>query len=322
MSALTTFTAGVSRVNLFQRYAGKHGFVLQERAELCKRPRMQDGLSITPSPYPAKNASQCFDGNSASGAFGFIDNFLRNCMVEVLGKARFFTREFLEVPLGASRTVGLKFSSKFAVAVPHIIHGAAAVGVAVRIGSNEHDPHIDAKEVIYDAGWWIWNITCRGEVELVTVIDEVRFSLLRLQQVLLTFAGRVWDVLPPLRRPNADRRLFVAENATVVADGTVLCKTTLPLPIQFVGICNLSQDPHDNLSAERKFLPSLMVDKFLQGVLCELLLFPGDSTNPITAIVCGLKRMEQRLALFSRNVQTNFSSQLQYLNCTPEKGIA
>lgn len=316
MSALATFPTGVSRIDLYQRYASKRGLIFQKRAELCERPGMQLRSLIAPSPYPSADTSQSLDCNSTPGAFGFINDLLRNDVIDVLGKASLFTRELLEMAFGATRIARLELTSKLAMTVSHIVHGRAAVGIAVRIGRDLHQSHIDAKEVIYDAWWRIWNIAGSSEVELATVIEKVRLTLLRFQKKLLAFPGRVRNVLSPRSRPNANCSLFVAQYPAVITDGTMLCKMALLLPIQFVGVRHLCQDSNNNLGTQRELLPSLVIDESMQGILRENLMLPSYPADPIAASVCALKSMQQSLALRGRNVQSNFGDELQYLNFT------
>jgi hypothetical protein len=319
MSTSTTFPAGVSRVNLHQGYASKGGFVSQEASELRKRPRVQTCPLIAPSPYPRADASQFLNGNPTIRAFGLINDFLRNDVVEVLGKASLFTRELLEVTLGAARTAGLKFTSQLAVTIAHIRHGGAAVGLAVRIGGNLHNPHIDAEKVIHDAFRRIGNITSSRQIEPSSVIDEIRFSLLIFKQRLLTIAGRVGYVLASLHRPDTHRILLESQDSAVVADGPMSREPLLTASVSFIGGCNLRHNPDHDLSTQGKRVPRFAVKERVDSVLAEDPLFPCTLTNPIATFVGCLQCAEQVTMLFPRAVQSDFSRKLQYLNFTRKR---
>src|SRR5437762_8495471 len=75
MTTRVTGLTGVGRVDELDRHACQSGLVHDEVAELGKAPGAQSILRITaPSRNPNANPLQVLKGNSASGAFGGLND--------------------------------------------------------------------------------------------------------------------------------------------------------------------------------------------------------------------------------------------------------
>ncbi len=268
---------------------------------------------LFPNRYSFMDAGQFFDGNSTLSAFGFGNDLLRNTMVYVCGKAGFPTAQAFEFALRTSRTAALQFGTQTTAAVAHVIDLATRHLRSVRGGSDGLDAEIHTQEVIHGLWVWVWNIARRRKVELAAMVDQVGLTLLRFQEFFIPFPRGVADRETAVGGPDAYCIWFEAQDAGVVTDGTMLCKLALLFLVQFVGVGNLGKHPHDHLCAQRKSLTGGVVQQLLQRVLTEGVAVPRLLAGPITAGVCLLNRIEQRLVLACVRVQSYFSSELQYL---------
>jgi hypothetical protein len=314
VAAGRALTTRVARINSNERHPGKSGLVGEEGPELKERPAMQLDSLLTPNRYPFTDAAEFFDSNAAMGAFGESNNLLGKTMIYICGKAGFLARQIAELALGGPRASGLELGTQSTMSVAHVVDLGARVGRPIGIRSDRLDSHVDTEKGIDHHRFWIDCVTGRGKVELAAMVDQVTLALLRLKKFLLAVSSRVANSQPAASRPDAHIVHFVAENAGVVTDSSMLPKAPLALLIELVSVRNFGQDPDSNLGAQRKPLPGFGIQDFVEAVVAEDLTLPRLPTDPVGTRVRLLKGIEHGTALFWRRVQPDFSGELQYLN--------
>ena len=195
--------------------------------------------------------------------------------------------------------------------IAHPLYLRAAETVSVAVGRDLDDSHIHAQKVIYHAGRRVWKVARRSKVELAAMVDKVGLALLRFQKLFLAWPGGVSDLEPSGGCPDAHCVRLEAENSAVVADGTVFSEATHGLLVQLVGVRDLGNHAHDDLSAERKLLAGDVVVERLQRVLAKYLVLPCLFADPVATGVRLLNGIEQRFALGRVRVQSYFRRKLQ-----------
>src|SRR4051794_26018304 len=142
--------AGVARVDLHDRDPRVLRLVREEADELVERPTRQPVASVpAPSRDPSAYAPEILNGDAASGAFGGLDDRLRDAVVLVATEPGFLAGEspqFLLCSPGASSLESLPLEVVLA-ADPLDGFAAMPFGLVAR-GGDPGNPEIDADEVI------------------------------------------------------------------------------------------------------------------------------------------------------------------------------
>src|SRR3984885_15210926 len=319
MSAGRAFSAGVARIDSYNRHTHHLGFVFDEASKLGERPTAQNGTLLFPNRYPVVDALQLFQGDSALGAFGFSSDLLQDAVIHVRSKASFFATELLELPSGAARALLLQFRAQRTSAIANLVDLPSRQLLAIGGGGDGFDAEINPRKVLCHAWLRGRNFARRSHVELAFVVDQVRLAMLGLQQFFLALPGRIGDLEPSRCGPDAHPIRLECQDAGIVADGTLPGKAWLGFLVQFISVGNLSQDVYGYLSTQREQFFRLVVKQLMERELRENLTAPGVFAHPVAAGVCLLHRLQQCLALsasaFSRIFAVSFNTR-----SIPQKG--
>lgn len=307
-------TAGVAGIDCNEEDARECSLVGYELAKLIERPTAQSGTLLFPNRYPVVDALQIFQSNATLGAFGFGNDLLRNAVVSISGKSSFFATELFQFPFSAARLFFLQLGAQCAMAIADVIDLASRHFLAIGGSGNGFDSKIDTEKILNNAWIGIWNVARRSKVELAAMVDQVRLSLLRLQEFFLPLSGGVSNLEPSSGRPDAHSVRLEGENTGVVTDGTMFGKMSLGLLVQLVGVGDLGEYTYNYLRAKREQFFRFIVKQFVERELAENLIFPSVFAHPITAGICLLNRIHERLALFGVCIQSNFGCKFQHLN--------
>ena len=313
--------ARVARIDRNQRNPSEGSLVRQESSQLKKGPRVQNRTLLTTSRDPFAYAGQFFDGKAAFGAFSDGNDLLRNAVINVSGEAPFLAGKHFQSARGGTSLFLLEFAPQSAMAATNRLDRTPAeVGTIARC-CNVGYAKVNSKKIIDHAWAWVWNIAGRSKVELGAMVDQIGLTLLRFQKLFLAFSGGVSDLEPSGSRPNTYRFRLEAENTGIVADGSVLGEPALRFLVQFVGIGNLSEDAHNDLSTERESLAGRVIEQPMQRKLRKDFTLPRLLADPVATGVSLFNRIKQRLALAGVGVQSYFGCKFQHLKYIIEKGI-
>jgi len=148
-----------------------------------------------------------------------------------------------------------------------------------------------------------------GGLDLATLVQEehaVSINEIGLPQAIfkhfpLVLTANELDMQTSLDRPDRDLLFifgFPREDALIVGDSTQGLEDSLALVVKFVGVGDAGDSPHDNLRGEiGKLLSSVVIGKFVQGVLPEYLGFPGALAQMVAGLVGAFNGALQRIGL-------------------------
>jgi hypothetical protein len=313
MSASITFAGRVSGIGHFDQYSRYRRFVLTKTSQLPERPTSQSCPMLMPNLYPVENAAQVLKSNTSSGAFGRSNDLIRNAMIHVARKTRFFARQFTKATACRLRLDLLKFSPQPALPVAHGLDRLAAIVLPVRVAGNICNPEIDSEEIISVFGRRLFDIAGSRQEPFAAMEQKIGLSLSGCELPQLPISSRESDLDAARQGSNGDSLLIdVPRQVSVIkSEATERLKLALRFLIQFVGIGHLRGAPYGYLCWDSKGVPQFTIRKFLERVLGKRLLFPRLIAQPIARLVRRAQEFIERLSLRGIGEQFNFCGELQ-----------
>lgn len=172
-----TGLGGVSRVDKDHRDTGQASLVENLLPQIMERPAVQLSALFAPVPYPVADARKVLQGNTASGALRRFDNAFADAVVDITGKAGFFTRKLLESAFGCFRAFLLQVGAQALVTMAHALDVAAGMEVAVTVHGNVADSQVDTQEVVDLLLGRSSHLAGRHQVEPAPNVNQVALPL-------------------------------------------------------------------------------------------------------------------------------------------------
>ena len=97
--------------------------------------------------YPIADTREVFKGDPASGAFGLLDDALRDGVVDIGAEPGIQPGETFEMFLGTARAARLQRGAKFQKTLSDGFDVCAAVRFTVRVGGDTNDAEVFAEEL-------------------------------------------------------------------------------------------------------------------------------------------------------------------------------
>ncbi len=295
-------SAGVAWINQEYRHAPKRCFIADKLPQLPEGPIALPCALRLPNRYPKANMRQLFQRHSPRGAFGFRNKSFADNVVCMRLKAVLPAAEGLQSPLGASCANRLKRGAASSVPLAAVFNRCAAERFAIAIRGKVDDAKIDTQNAINLIRCRFVNNTDRKQVPPALSVDQIAFTLPRLQQEHLALTGNKWNGLATIDCPDRSG-LFLrpkGENAIIVGNAAVLGVAVLCLAIQFVAISNFSKAPNNQLSRQARVSLDTVVDHLLKIVLAKGLRLPRHAADLVTRGIRLFKGATQRIRLFRR----------------------
>jgi len=312
-ATLRTGTRSVERVNQCYQHARQLRLVLDKLSQLIERPGVVLPPLATANCGPISNTDQVFQSDTAIGVFSLCNNTLTDNVVDVGRKTGFFTGTLLEKARGSLRPLRLKFAPEFSVAFSETIDLIPGVGLPVRVGGDIHNAQVNAKELRRVIGGRFLDLAHLVKVEIAVAINKVGFPTAVLKKLSLLTSGSKSNLQPAITCPDGYLGRLPGEDALIVGNAPMPVKFPRGLPVELVGIGNLSQYPNHYLSRESKPTSDVIVEKVVEIILAEGLCLPSMATDIVGSIIHSLQRLQQGLVLLSRRIQLNLSYQLHTL---------
>ena len=275
---------------------------------------MQYRSLIPSSPDPFADTFEVFNGDTAPGASGGFNDFLRNAVIRVSGETGLPARQLFQFSLCAASLLLLQFGAQASMPVPHALDGRATVGFAVAGRCDFRDAEVHTEKVIDIGGFGIVDVAGRGEIEYAALENQVRFPLSGLQQVELSRTSLKRNPDSPVNGPDGHglRLQVPGQNAVVIRDRAFVAKYPLGLLVQLVSIADFSCASNHHLGRQRKTLSRVGIAEFVDCELTEYLRLPGATADPVAA---GISQMESIKQCDTRRIignQFDFRGQLHY----------
>lgn len=310
-AAYRASSAGIPGVNQNDRNTSNSRLVLDFLPEIVERP----GVVLSPlslaNSYPFADTLEIFKCNPASGVFRSLHQLFGDAVVHVFGKATFFAAAFLEQAFGRLRAFGLQFRSEPGITVAYPVHLSAGVAIPVAVRGDVLHAEINAEKLSDIFFLRRFNITGGEQVELPVYVDKIAFTTLAGEKFPLAFSADKGYLLPTTNCPDRDFRLreIVGQDAIVKCNRAKRAEYPFGFAVNLVGVSDLRNAAHSDLCAEWKFLPNVVVGKFVERKLTEYLVLPCLLADVIASGVCYLKRLLEKLRLFWRRKEFHFRGQ-------------
>jgi hypothetical protein len=313
VAALRALPAGVLRVDVDHGNAGKRGFVGDKRSQLEECPTVENYSLLAPANriHAIPNSPQVFEFDSAFCAFSASNDLLTYNVVRVSGKTRFLAGQLFQAALRRACLLLLEFGSQPPLAVSNRFHLAAAVPPAVRVRSDVDDTEVNTQKLLTHAQARFRGLARRVEVERSATVDQIGLAPLSGEQALLRLSADERDANAPADSPDRNRRGLKAQDARVVGDSAVSPKGPLGLVVELVGVRDLRDTTHRDLSGQPKALARRPVAEFVQVELAECLRGPSAFTDVIGRGVGHFQSAPQKSGLLCRRLQFKLCCQLQ-----------
>src|SRR5574343_267571 len=173
MPAMAASTAGILRIDQNHRNANNLGFVLNKTPKLIKRPFFKSFTLCFSNSLPAVKTLQIFKGNRTTGIFSKLNNLLRNYMVGVTFKTCLSARDFLEMSFGRLTTTTLKFGFNCGSFLSNNINLFSRKHIAVAIGSNVNNTHINTKRSLWVNGCSVRKLYNKTKKKISFVVNQI-----------------------------------------------------------------------------------------------------------------------------------------------------
>jgi hypothetical protein len=283
---------------------------------------MQNNSLPVPNLYPFADSAEIFNGDAASGAFSRGNDLLRYYVIGVGREPLLFAREFLQAAIRRSGSFLLKFAAQAALTMAYALYFGAAIAFSVGIDGNVSDSEVYPQEVINVSQIGSIGVAGGREVELPSMVDQIRFALPIGEQVLLARPALEFESPTPANRPDrySLRRDVPRENPVIVGECPMLAKDSLDSLVKFVGVHDLGNTANDHLGGQSKLLASFVVDDLVERRLPEFLRLPCFQADPVACCVSRLQRLLQKRRFFANN-DLDFSRQLHYTSIVEQKAL-
>ena len=313
VAALTALAGRIARVNPQERNTGKLCLVVEHPAQLGKRPAMQLRPLALTSPDPRTDVCQFLDGNHSIRAFGERDYASRNFVVRVFGEPLLFAVAFFQQSFGRLRADALQLATKCAVAVANLVEFCTAVFVAVRVGANVDNAHVNAQHIHGFNLFFFRHFNSDVEKPFAVTKYQIRFTTGIGKQRPLLFTADKRHLGATLNCPDANggRNQIQRKNPSIIGNAAMLTKRALNFLVKFVGVSNLRVEQTNDLRRQRKFFAYRAVKTLVQRKAAELLCFPSQLRQTISGGIGRLQSLAQGVRLFWRRLQFNLDSQFQ-----------
>lgn len=309
MTAIATSLTGIGRIKHHDRDARQFRFVVDKLQQLMERPIMQIATLFTSSPYPFADAFEIFKSDTASGALRYFYNQLTDRMIQPRCKEPLSTRQSFSDTICRFRSFLLKASTLTKTTIANIQKLRATILLAIRIGCNIYNTHINTK-ILADVHFvWCFNLTRNKKIKLTINIAQVTLTTISLKKLMMSVATQITHPLTTIHCP--DRYGLFSNLET--QDTSVVGKSPMGFEfsegsfVQLIGMSDFGNGAYCHLCRETKPFANIVIDDSMQIELTEYLMFPSFLTSIITSSVSYLKRFKQEFILFSRWLKFDLS---------------
>jgi len=313
MTANAAFPGSIARIDKTDSNPSTLGFVPDLALQVSEGPRVQRASLRPGSSDPGADAIEVFDGYTASGAFGSIDNLFRNNMIHMRRKSGFFATTLLEQPFSAFGAFRLELFAQPECPSAECIKVCSAEILAVASGSNIHDANVYPEPAKRLMLFGVRHIDSDKQVEFSVTKDEIGFATLVLEQGSLVGATNERDTLTAVDCPDIGGISPPRQDPSIVRDGPQRPERSTTDFVEFVGVSDLGDASHDYLRGHSwKFRASVVISELMEGELPEDLSFPGAVGNPVASSISSTDRSLKRSKLLSRRLELNLHHELHF----------
>lgn len=316
---VTTGGTGAGRITrVYKDHRNTHALRLvgDKRPELEERPTMQRGALAATNRNPLANAFEVFESNRPLRVFRLRHKLLGDNVIHISGKARLFAGQLTQPTPRRLGAFALQLGAQAAVTLPDAIDLTGRMHFTVRVNGDIRHAQVNAQRALNVNRFRFLHFAGGRQEERAAERDQIGFALARFQKRALPLSTDERDVQATLYRPDRDSRLGKLPGKDTVIVGNAPCgpERALTLTVELVGIGNLANHPHGDLSRKPELRPDSLIAQVMQVVLPEGLGFPRRITHKPTGGVGLFQRPLERVGLFGSREQFDLSYQLHANN--------
>ena len=312
VAALGARPTRVARVHGGKSDAREDGLVAEERAQLEERPGVQRRALGLANRYPVTDAAEVFNGNTASGVFGFAYDRLADPVIRVSVESSLPPSERAQVTFGGLGAAGLKAGTKPGDARAVREGRLARVDFAVGVDREVADAEVDAEPAFRIDGRAVGHIDSHEEEELALAVDEVGLPPGAIQSSAMVGAdgARHDDAAVQSEQAHAVEAVLERVDPLVVGDGAERLERAALGLVTAIDLADLGDRAHGVLCGESEAVPQLAIVGALQGDLVGASGLEGALGEPRAGFVHAAHRREQTVPLLRRDEQLHGRDEL------------
>lgn len=199
----------------------------------------------TPGRNPFANPFEVSQGDPASGAFGGLDEPLRDAVIRVTPETRFLLRDSFQLFPGALGVPSLQPLPSEVVLATDRFDSLTRVGFALGVGicRDISDPKIDAQEILDLDRGTLGDLDRGAQMELSTSVDQIDLAFEPVEPLALILAETDCDPLATFQSRKTDGvEPLEAQDTLVVTGYPVTRNLRKVLPSQEVRRIHQHQD--------------------------------------------------------------------------------
>jgi hypothetical protein len=248
---------------------------------------------------------EVFQGDSAAGVMGALDEGLAEPVVLELTEAGLLAREFREVAFGGLGSHELETVTERRVAGADLLDVGPRVVGAIAVGGQVDDAKVDTEKALDGPLGGLHDLDGDMEEELALAIDQFRFAPLALEHLREDGADDRGTEDPLVEREQTQGREAIAEGVTLLrieADGAEGTEATEGFRVLRVAVSDLGEDADRELGLEAEANPQLAVVGSMEGETVEDLGRESLEGEPGSGFVAATQGGEEsRLLLLRRH---------------------
>jgi hypothetical protein len=288
VAALKALARSIARINDYHGNTLALRFISDKRPQLSESPGMENAAHTSPNRGPQANVRQIFQRNSPLRVFSERDDLLTNSMIRVATESCFLAGKLLQPTLTRLRAFLLQTLSQPFVTMPDTLDVSTRIAPSIRVRQDIFDAEIAAQKILDLSGVRVVNIARAGQVKGLSVQNQVRFALLKAEQLFLLFSVNKGDLQPSAGCP--DRYQVLADipiqQPQVIGNRSVQPKDSLGFFIQGIRLRHLGNATDNALRVQlRELSTGASVGDFVKFELSKGFRFPRLFRKPIATAV-------------------------------------
>src|SRR5690606_13424412 len=243
---------------------------------------------------PSADTLQVFQGNPASGAFGFRNQPLADDVVDIGSKAPFLAPALLEQTFRRPGAPPLQAGTEPGVSFSETVEMATGIGFTVGVSGDVLDAKVHAEIASWLVGHWLRGVNGHVQKECPVPIDEIGLTANPVHACCLvaTEADRHQDATVQGQQGDPVNSL-PGEDALVVGHRAVEAEGWLDRLIALVGFDDLGDGTDGHLGREAESFTHVAVDEPLERDFVRAPLSEGHVCNRVTGSVESFQRPQE-----------------------------
>ncbi len=293
--AHVTRFAGVARLDYDERDSSEPGLVVKKRTKLEKGPSVVSSSLGLPDSRSLPDAGQLLNSNALILAKRLLDYPLADCMIGDGGESLFSAlKPFQELPAPV-RAFALNGAPGLEVFVSYLVKLLRAVLSPIGKGSNLVHAKIHANKFFHIFDRFFWNLYCLEEIPFPFFRHQIGLAFDIRQKPFVVTHKRYLD--STVDSPEGSNHASVGEDARVVGNSSKGSEGTFALPVELIGVDDLTDATNKHLGGEPRGLLKRVVHKVVDLELVPHFVLPDYFGNIVTRSVGFFQRGKQRLPL-------------------------